>query len=115
MLSPYERIGFAFQRLPGLPCDHHGLSKGTTIMAKRTVHMLIDDLDGGAADETITFALDGTGYEIDLSRKNAGKLRDALSKFVAAGTKIGRVSPAGSRGATARGRISARSDRNENR
>jgi hypothetical protein len=83
-------------------------------MAKRTVHMLIDDLDGGTADETISFALDGTGYEIDLSKKNAGKLRDTLSKFVAAGTRIGRVSQAAARGA-ARGRTTARADRDENR
>ena len=64
-------------------------------MAKRTIHMLVDDLDGGDAEETVTFALDGVQYEIDLSKKNAGKLRDALSRYVAAGTKLGRggVSP----------------------
>ena len=41
-------------------------------MAKRTVVVLEDDLDGGPADETVTFALDGVSYEIDLSSSNAG-------------------------------------------
>jgi hypothetical protein len=57
--------------------------------------MLVDDLDGGDAEETVTFALDGVQYEIDLSEKNAAKLRDSLARFVAAATKLGRggVSP----------------------
>ncbi|MHA6796898.1 histone-like nucleoid-structuring protein Lsr2 [Pseudonocardia bannensis] len=45
---------------------------------------LIDDLDGEAADETVEFGIDGKNYEIDLSRDNAGKLRDALASYVAA-------------------------------
>lgn len=44
---------------------------------------LIDDLDGEAADETVEFGVDGKNYEIDLSKVNAGKLRDALAEFVA--------------------------------
>jgi hypothetical protein len=48
-------------------------------MAQRVV--LIDDLDGGNADETVSFALDGVSYEIDLSDKNAKKLRDALAPW----------------------------------
>jgi hypothetical protein len=59
-------------------------------VAKRTIHMLIDDIDGGEADETITFALDGTQYEIDLSKKNAAKMRDELARYIDAGTRIGR-------------------------
>lgn len=59
-------------------------------MAKRTIHMLVDDIDGGDAEETVTFALDGVQYEIDLSEKNAAKLRDSLARFVAAATKLGR-------------------------
>ena len=41
--------------------------------------VLEDDLDGSVADETVTFALDGVTYEIDLNAKNAGELRDALA------------------------------------
>ncbi len=40
---------------------------------------LIDDLDGESADETVEFGIDGKNYEIDLSKDNAGKLRDALA------------------------------------
>lgn len=41
------------------------------------------DLDGSGADETITFALDGAQYEIDLNAKNAAALRKALDRYVA--------------------------------
>ncbi|MFI0420157.1 hypothetical protein C1I98_00225 [Spongiactinospora gelatinilytica] len=51
-------------------------------MAKQIQEILIDDLDGGEANETVAFAIDGTSYEIDLSDLNAKKLRDALSPFV---------------------------------
>ncbi len=57
-------------------------------MAKRTIHVLVDDLDGGDADETIRFGLDGVEYEIDLSHPNAAKLRDVFSRFIAAGSKV---------------------------
>ena len=50
---------------------------------------LIDDLDGEAADETVEFGLDGKAFEIDLSKGNAGRLRDALAEFVAAARKAG--------------------------
>lgn len=45
---------------------------------------LIDDLTGELADETVEFGLDGKNYEIDLSKENAEKLREALADFVAA-------------------------------
>ena len=45
---------------------------------------LIDDLDGDTADETVEFGIDGKNYEIDLSKSNAEKLRDALASYVAA-------------------------------
>ena len=51
-------------------------------MASKTVVELVDDLDGGRAEETVQFALDGTDYEIDLSAENAAKLRAALATFV---------------------------------
>ena len=51
-------------------------------MARKVQVLLVDDLDGGAADETVSFALDGASYEIDLSSDNAKKLRDSLSSFV---------------------------------
>ncbi|MCM3687092.1 histone-like nucleoid-structuring protein Lsr2 [Kocuria rosea] len=56
-------------------------------MAQKVEVHLEDDLDGGPADHTLTFALDGRDYEIDLSEANAEKLREALRPFVAAGRK----------------------------
>ena len=68
-------------------------------MAQRVQVVLEDDLDGGKADETVTFGLDGTTYEIDLSKKNAAKLRDALSGYVGVARKVaGRRGPAGRSG-----------------
>jgi hypothetical protein len=60
------------------------------IMAQRVVVTLSDDIDGGAAEETVQFAVDGKSYEIDLSTQNAEKLREALAPYVAAGRKQSR-------------------------
>jgi hypothetical protein len=51
-------------------------------VAQRVHVVLEDDLDGSTADETVTFGLDGATYEIDLSTKNAAKLRDSLATYV---------------------------------
>lgn len=58
-------------------------------MAIRQV--LVDDLDGGDAVETKTFAYDGVAYEIDLSADNIKKLDRALKPFIDAGRKSGRA------------------------
>ncbi|MET9295366.1 Lsr2 family protein [Streptomyces sp. NPDC003077] len=60
-------------------------------MAQKVQVLLVDDLDGGEADETVTFALDGKSYEIDLTTANAEKLRSALEDFVKAGRRTGRA------------------------
>jgi hypothetical protein len=57
-------------------------------MAKETVTRLLDDLDGGVAHETVTFGLDGVMYEIDLSSKNAKKLRTELAVYVEKGSRL---------------------------
>ena len=51
-------------------------------MAQKVQILLLDDIDGTEASETVQFGLDGANYEIDLNDKNAGKLRDALSAYV---------------------------------
>jgi hypothetical protein len=51
-------------------------------MARRVQIVLDDDIDGGPAVETVSFALDGTAYEIDLSEDNAARLRDVLRDFI---------------------------------
>lgn len=59
-------------------------------MAKKVTVTLVDDFDGeGAADETVEFSLDGASYEIDLSSKNAQKLRDELKQWIDAGRRVG--------------------------
>ena len=71
-------------------------------MAQKVTVQLVDDIDGGPAEETVSFSLDGTAYEIDLSAANAAGLRDALAHYV------GHARKAGSRGAGARGRRAGR-------
>ncbi|MDP9397219.1 MAG: Lsr2 family protein [Actinomycetota bacterium] len=77
-------------------------------MAQKVQVILVDDLDGGPAEETVTFALDGVGYEIDLNENNARKLRDSLATYVGSARRGsgGRGGSTG-RGRTSRGRSSA--------
>jgi len=78
-------------------------------MAKQVITVLTDDLDGGDADRTVEFGLDGVNYTIDLSEKNAGKLRKALDPYLSVATRVGRSGgePRGRRGgATSTGRAS---------
>ena len=59
-------------------------------MAKKVTVTLVDDFDGeGAADETVEFAIDGVTYEIDLTSKNATKLRNELKPWVEASRRVG--------------------------
>lgn len=58
-------------------------------MAQRVRIELTDDLDQTPADETLTFALDGVTYEIDLNASNAGKLREALAPYIGVGRRTG--------------------------
>src|SRR5271167_3667137 len=53
-------------------------------VAQKVQTLLIDDLDGSAAEGTVRFGLDGTEYEIDLSEDHAKDLRDALARYVSA-------------------------------
>lgn len=67
-------------------------------MAQRVHIVLEDDLDGSNADETVTFALDGVNYEIDLSKKNAAKLRDAFALYVGSARRVSGRAPRRGRG-----------------
>ena len=58
-------------------------------MAQKVQVVLVDDLDNGPADETVTFSLDGVSYEIDLSHDNAAKLRDVLATYVGHARRVG--------------------------
>lgn len=70
-------------------------------MAQKVNIVLVDDLDGTEATETVSFGIDGTSYEIDLNDANAAALREALSGYVGharkvAGGRRGRRSSGGS-------------------
>jgi hypothetical protein len=71
-------------------------------VAQKTVVELVDDLDGGIADETVAFTLDGVEFQIDLSSENAARLRDSLASYVAHARRIGgrkqRLAPGGDTG-----------------
>jgi hypothetical protein len=58
-------------------------------MAKTVIVKLTDDFDGGEADETVRFSLDGRSYEIDLSEANAARLREVLGPFMEKGRSLG--------------------------
>ncbi len=85
---------------------------------KVTVH-LVDDMDGGQADETVEFALDGVSYQIDLSNENATELRDALGNYVsgarrAGGRKKPGPRPGSGKAAASTGGGSTSADREQN-
>ena len=57
-------------------------------MAQKVNIVLVDDIDGTDATETVSFGLDGTSYEIDLNDSNAAALRDALAGYVGHARKV---------------------------
>ena len=65
-------------------------------MAQKIQTLFIDDIDGGEAEGTVRFGLDGTDYEIDLNAKHTNDLHNALATYLAHARKAG---SAGRRGA----------------
>ena len=57
-------------------------------MAQKVQTLIVDDLDGSAAEGTVRFALDSTEYEIDLNAEHAQQLRDALAAYVRAARRV---------------------------
>jgi hypothetical protein len=83
-------------------------------MAQKVQVLLLDDIDGSEAAQTVRFGLDGSSYEIDLSDSNADALRSALASYIANGRKVGRGSAAPSRPIGVKtGRGPARVDREQ--
>jgi hypothetical protein len=85
-------------------------------MARKVQVILSDDLDENLpADETVSFSLDGTNYEIDLAEKNARELRDTFARYVSSARKVGRGSgrSATSSPGGARPRAGGRMDREQ--
>jgi hypothetical protein len=67
-------------------------------MAQRIQTLFIDDIDGGAADGTVRFGLDGADYEIDLSGEHSNELRTALGKYIEHSRKVGGAARRAARG-----------------
>jgi len=55
-------------------------------MSKKTVvsEILIDDLDGSAAERTVRFSWEGIAYELELSKKNAVAFERVMKPYVSA-------------------------------
>ena len=68
-------------------------------MAQRVVIRKTDDIDGSEANETVTFAVDGITYEIDLTDAHAEELRATVRRFAAAGRRVGGAGRRASTGA----------------
>ena len=58
-------------------------------MAKTVIVKLTDDIDGGDAEETVHFSLDGKSYEIDVNATNAARVRAAFEPYIAKGRASG--------------------------
>jgi len=82
-------------------------------MAQKVEVKLIDDLDGGQADETVSFSLDGMQYMIDLSGKNAKRLRGSFAKYIEAARKDKGVRQSGRSGGRRASAASAGPDTSE--
>jgi DNA-binding beta-propeller fold protein YncE len=53
-------------------------------VATETITRLVDDLDGGTAERTVSFAWDGKSYEVDLSKKNIAAFERAIKPYLTA-------------------------------
>ncbi|HVT67904.1 MAG TPA: Lsr2 family protein [Trebonia sp.] len=78
--------------------------KGGFQVAQKITTLFIDDIDGGAAEGTVRFALDGTEYEIDLNAQHSEELRSVLGKYVSHARKVGGTARRGGRAAGRAGR-----------
>jgi len=76
-------------------------------MAQKVQVILVDDVDGGEADETVSFALDGISYEIDVSATNAEAIRETLAPWVGHARRVGGRAGGRGRSATQKSRPAA--------
>ena len=71
-------------------------------MAQKVQVLLVCDLhdDEVEGEETVSFALDGASYEIDVCAEHGAALRDAFASYVGAARRAGRATASGPRKAT---------------
>jgi hypothetical protein len=102
-------VGPALLTVQSIVYDGCRNKEGGFQVAQKITTLFIDDIDGGAAEGTVRFALDGTEYEIDLNAEHTEELRSALGKYVSHARKVGGTARRGGRvaGRAARGAGSA--------
>jgi len=88
-----------FLTLPGparIGADAVQLVKGAISLARKVISVLVDDIDGSDADETVRLSYRGVDYEVDLSARNAAALDEALAPYleVARRVEVSRRRPA---------------------
>src|SRR5438094_703377 len=86
-VPPYDTVRLR-ARVSCLACDGAPASVRNGAPWPEVQTLFIDDLDGGAAEGTVRFGLDGVEYEIDLNAGHAQQLRDALAAYVRAGRRV---------------------------
>jgi Lsr2 len=59
-----------------------------TFLAQYVMTRLVDDLDGSEAVTTLSFSLDGSSYEIDLSDPHLAAFRRAMEPYVSAARPV---------------------------
>ncbi len=81
-------------------------------MAQKVQVLLVCDLhaDEVEGEETVTFALDGSTYEIDVCDEHGAQLRDAFAPYVGAARRAGRT-PAAATSRRPRAKAKGGSDR----
>ena len=57
-------------------------------MAQKTQIILVDDIDGSEATQSVTFALDGVTYEIDLNDDHAAALRETVEEWTVKARRV---------------------------
>lgn len=57
-------------------------------MATKTVTVLVDDIDGTAAERTVEITLDGESYQLDLSTAHHHELVRDLARWMAVARRV---------------------------
>jgi Lsr2 len=100
----HETLGAWFELPTGYAVSQiRQTTHGVCGMAQKIQTLFVDDIDGGAAEGTVRFALDGTDYEIDLSGKHSDELHAALQRYVEHARKVGGQARRTARGGGRRG------------
>lgn len=81
--------------------------KVVSVMAQHVDVVLVDDIDGSPADETVTFAVDGISCEIDLTSSNADRLREGLSEWLQNARRVSGARKRGNRATTKQSSVGA--------